>query len=91
MVEKVTSIKIDEELWRRAKLHAVREGIKMKDLIRELISAVVRGDGLAREIDVDEELVRELLSAREEGEQPLTLISDESAVELVREGRDRLR
>jgi len=91
MVEKVTSIKIDEGLWRRVKLHAVREGIKMKDLIRELISAVVRGDELAREAEVDEELVRELLTAREEGEQPLTLLSDKSAVELVREGRDRLR
>jgi len=40
-MEKVTSIKVDEELWRRFKMICVREGVPMHDHIREWIADYV--------------------------------------------------
>ena len=35
--ETVTSIRIDEELWKEAKICAVREGITLKELLERLL------------------------------------------------------
>jgi len=86
--EKVTSIKVDSELWKAAKLLAVRRGVSLKAMIESLLIAEVEADlSSVDELQVSEEHLKRLLKRRKRGKPPFMIRSERSAVELVREGR----
>jgi hypothetical protein len=69
--EKVTSIKVDSELWRAAKLLAVRRGVTLKSMIESLLMAEVEADLSGRdELQVSEEHLKGLLERRKRGSHP---------------------
>ncbi len=88
---KVTSIRVDPELWKRAKIAAIEEGVTLSDLIQEAISIVVDWRQLVDELqlNVDQNLLEKMIKAKSRGRSPFIIVSDKTAVELVREGRDR--
>jgi len=87
MPEKVTSIKVDSELWRAAKLLAVRRGVTLKAMIESLLIAEIEADlSDEDELHVSEKELKELLERRKRGEPPFMILSEKSAVEIVREG-----
>jgi len=88
---KVTSIRVDPELWKRAKIVAIEEGVTLSDLIQEAISIVVDWRWLVDELqlNVDMNLLEKMIEAKSRGRKPFVIVSDKTAVELVREGRDR--
>ncbi|MEX0568174.1 MAG: hypothetical protein Q6363_003320 [Candidatus Njordarchaeota archaeon] len=91
MGNKVTSIRVDPELWKRAKIVAIEEGVTLSDLIQEAISIVVDWRWLVDELqlNVDMNLLEKMIEAKSRGRKPFVIVSDKTAVELVREGRDR--
>jgi predicted DNA-binding ribbon-helix-helix protein len=89
MVEKITSIRIDKELWKKAKILAIKRGIVLKDLVEEVLSSEVRADELAKSIQVSQELMQKLQDRVDKGEIPFTIVTNKTAVELVKEGRGR--
>jgi len=82
---------VDPELWKRAKIAAIKEGVTLSDLVREAISIVVDWRQFVDELqlDVDKDLLEKMLERRREGDLPFIIVSEKTAVELVREGRDR--
>lgn len=88
---KVTSIRMDPELWKRAKIAAVEEGITLSDLVQEAISIIVDWREIVDEsqLNIDKDLLNRMLKMREVGDLPFVIDSEKTAVELVREGRDR--
>jgi len=50
MAEKITSIRIEEELWKKAKILAVKRGIVLKNLVEELLSSEVEADELTKSL-----------------------------------------
>jgi hypothetical protein len=88
MTEKITSLKIDPELWKEVKLLAVKRGVTLKSLVEELLTLEVEGEEfLEGEIRASKELLTALEERRKEGRAPFVIKSKKSAVELVREGR----
>ncbi len=89
MKDKVTSIRVREDLWREAKILAIKEGITLKVLIEELLESMVQGAKLAEkfQLDIQEDALNVLRSKRRKGEIPFSIIHGKTAVELVREGR----
>lgn len=89
MKDKVTSIRIREDLWKAAKILAVEEGVTLRALIEELLESVVQGARLAKkfELGVQEDILKVFKSKREKGEIPFIIVHEKTAVELVREGR----
>ena len=86
-MDKVTSIRIDQELWRKAKIMAVKRGVTLRSIIEELLAEEVEAEELAgEEIAVSGE-IKALEEERKKGRIPFKVISEKSAVELVREGR----
>jgi len=85
---KVTSIKVDPELWMAAKLLAVRRGITLKAMIESLLRAEIEADssggGMMR---VSKGHLKSLEERRKRREHPFVILSEKSAVELVREAR----
>jgi predicted DNA-binding ribbon-helix-helix protein len=89
MTEKITSIRIDNELWKKAKILAIKRGIVLKNLVEELLSNEVRGEDYMKSTHVSEELMQKLWDRADKGEIPFTITTNKTAVELVREGRGR--
>jgi len=91
MTAKVTSLKIDPELWKKAKMLALKRGATLKSLIEELLSNEVKADEFLGEgkSGASEELLEALKKRREGGLLPFIISSRKSAVELVKEGRGR--
>ena len=89
MKDKVTSIRIKENLWRNAKILAIEEGVTLKALIEELLESVVEGARLAKkfQLGVQEDVLEVFRSKRKRGEMPFIILHEKTAVELVREGR----
>ena len=88
MTEKITSLRINSELWKKVKLLAVERGVTLKSLIEELLSSEVEAEGILREkFKVSEKLFKALEENRKRGQIPFIISSRKSAVELVREGR----
>ncbi|QOJ78932.1 hypothetical protein IG193_00245 [Infirmifilum lucidum] len=84
MKEKVTSIRVDPELWKKAKILSVKRGTTLKSLVEELLRLEVEADELASEgAGVSEELLRALEERRKAGLVPFTIRSGKSAVELL--------
>ena len=42
--EMVTSIRVDEELWRKARIYALENGLTMKGLIESLLREKLKGE-----------------------------------------------
>lgn len=91
VLDKVTSIRVDSKLWKRAKLVAVEEDMTLSELIKEALSIVVDWREIADnfQISVNEELLERMIRIRKQGQLPFVISSEKTAVELVREGRDR--
>lgn len=89
MTEKITSIRIDKELWKKAKILAIKRGIVLKDLVEELLLSEVKGEEFIKSMKISEELMNSLKERADKGEIPFIISSKKSAVELVREGRGR--
>lgn len=87
MTEKITSIRIDSDLWKKAKIVAIKRGIVLKDLVEELLSNEVRAEEFMQNLRVSEELMQMLQDRVTEGEIPFTISTNRTAVELVGEGR----
>lgn len=88
MTEKVTSLRIDAELWRKVKLLAVKRGVTLKSLMEKLISMELKAEELLEgEAEVSTEVLEALKERRRRGLLPFVISSEKSAVELVREGR----
>jgi len=90
MVDKVTSIKIDSELWRRAKLLAVKRGVTLRSILEDLLLGEVRADEfLGDVVGVRSSGLMEVLEGRRRsGLVPFTITSSRRAVDIVREQRD---
>ena len=86
---KTTSIKVDEELWKRFKILSVRLNVPMGTLLKDSVEAVVEGGETLTEPVIEEDLLTELRQLRSEGKAPLRIMETKTAVELVREGRGR--
>jgi len=82
---------VDRDLWKRAKIAAIEEGITLSDLVQEAISIVVDWRRLVDELqlNIDRNLLNKMIETKSRGRVPFAIISDKTAVELVREGRDR--
>ncbi len=89
MTEKITSIRIDNDLWKKAKILAIKRGIVLKDLVEELLSNEVRGEEFMQSLPVSAELMQSLQDRVDKGEVPFIISTNRTAVELVREGRGR--
>lgn len=88
MGEKVTSLKVDPELWKKVKLLAVKRGVTLKSLVEELLALEVAGEEfLEGEKGISTEMLKALEEKRSKGSNPFVIKSKKSAVELVREGR----
>jgi len=89
MTDKVTSIRIKENLWKDAKILAIEEGVTLKALIEELLESVVQGARLAKKfkLETQKDVLEILRFKRKKGEIPFTIVHEKTAVELVREGR----
>ena len=89
MKDKVTSIRIREDLWKSAKILAIERGITLKALIEELLESAVRGAKLAKKFrqHIEEDALKILRSKRAKEELPFTIVHEKTAVEIVREGR----
>ena len=37
MPQKVTSLRVDEELWKRAKIYSIQKGVTLSELVESLI------------------------------------------------------
>ena len=87
-LDKVTSLRIDAELWRKAKVLAAMRGTTLKSIIEELLTMEIEAEDLLdEEVDISEEAINLLEEKRAAGELPFTIVSDKRAVDLVREGR----
>ncbi len=87
-MEKVTSIRIDRELWKKAKILAIKRGLVLKNLIEELLSNEVEADELlTNKPSFSQQLMDAFKQARTEGKVPLAISSSKSPAELIREGR----
>jgi len=87
MAEKITSIRIEEELWKKAKILAVKRGIVLKNLVEELLSSEVEADELTKSLSFSQQLMDDLRDARTKGKVPFVISSRKSSVELIKEGR----
>ncbi|MEM1548393.1 MAG: hypothetical protein QXN75_03455 [Thermoproteota archaeon] len=88
MNEKITSLKINPELWKKVKMLAVKRGVTLKSLIEELLVLEVEGEELSLvEAGVSTQLLEALEERSKKGMLPFTIESRKSAVELVKEGR----
>ncbi|MGQ4892177.1 MAG: hypothetical protein ACP6IP_06775 [Candidatus Njordarchaeia archaeon] len=89
MGEKVTSVRINEDLWKRAKLLAVIKGKTLKSILESAIVTLVEGEEIARlfNLQVNNRVLNELKKLRKEGKLPFEIVSEKTAVELVKEGR----
>ncbi|PSO04836.1 hypothetical protein B9Q12_01735 [Candidatus Marsarchaeota G2 archaeon ECH_B_SAG-G06] len=88
MAGKVTSIKVDPELWMAAKLLAVRRGITLKAMIESLLRAEIEADPSGGGMMwVSKGHLKSLEERRKRREHPFVILSEKSAVELVREAR----
>lgn len=73
----MASIKVDPELWRRAKLLAVCRGIRLKVMIESLLRAEVEADLSGGDVlQVSGEHLKILMERRMEGKTPLVILSD---------------
>jgi len=87
--DKITSIRIREDLWRDAKILAIEEGITLRALIEELLESAVQGANTAKKfrLEVQDDVLEVFRSRRKRKEVPFTIVHEKTAVELVREGR----
>lgn len=91
MSEKITSIKINSELWKKVKLLAIERGISLKSLLEELLINEIEAEELAKEeFKTSESLLKALEERRKEGQIPFTISIQKSAIELVREERENV-
>ncbi|MCS7137472.1 MAG: hypothetical protein NZ941_03775 [Candidatus Caldarchaeum sp.] len=91
MNEKITSIKVNPETWRKAKLLAVKRGVTLKSIVEDLLMGEIKADEVLGE--VPELKVSSLMKALEQrrgaGQMPFVIISKKRAVDIVREHRSR--
>ena len=86
MTEKI--VRVDEELWKKAKILAAKRGITLKSLIERLLEMEIEAEKVMEEDKpAEEEEIRYLEEKRRKGEIPFMIISRKTAVELVKEGR----
>ena len=87
--EKVTSIRIKEDIWKAAKVYSIEEDIPLKSLIEEALIMFIEGKKMVRnlEVNIREDIIRKLEMARKKGKLPFRIVSKKTAVEIVREGR----
>ncbi|MGC9086990.1 MAG: hypothetical protein ACP5IT_12435 [Thermoproteota archaeon] len=87
-MDEATSIRIDADLWRKAKILAAKRGVTLRSIIEELLAMEIEAEELLGEkVTVDESAVEALLKERKKGKMPFVIVSKKTAVELVREGR----
>ena len=91
MKNKVTSVRINPELWKRAKITAIEEGITLSKLLEEALSIIIDWRDIVRDarLNIDEDVLRRMKELRNKRKLPFIIMSEKTAVELVREGRDR--
>ena len=89
MGEKITSVRINEEIWKKAKILAIMEGVTLKSLIEDALVTIIEGDEIAKKFKqtIKEETLNKLRRTRKKGLLPFQITSEKTAVELVREGR----
>ena len=86
---KTTSIKVDEDLWKRLKILSAKLDVPMSALLKTSIQGIVEGGELLAEPEVQEDVLAVLRRLRAEGKIPLRIEHRKTAVELVGEGRGR--
>lgn len=90
MSGKTTSIKIDPETWRRAKLLAVKRGATLKSVIEEMLVSEILADEFVGEAAVEVSGYMNVLEERRKsGQMPFVIKSRRRAVDLVKEHRGR--
>ena len=88
--DKITSVRIRKDIWKKAKIIAIEEGETLKSLIEGLLLSVIEGSELASgmELEIQEDALKVFRERRKRGLLPFKIISEKTAVELVREGKD---
>lgn len=91
MSEKITSIKINPELWKKVKLLVIERGSSLKSLLEELLINEIEAEELVKEeFKTSESLLKVLEERRKEGQIPFIISIQKSATELVREERENV-
>lgn len=91
MSEKITSIKINPELWKKVKLLVIERGLSLKSLLEELLINEIEAEELVKEeFKISESLLKILEERRKEGQIPFIISIQKSAIELVREERENV-
>ena len=88
---KITSIRVDEETWKKAKIAAIEEEITLSELVKEALDIVIGWREIidGANLDIDQETLKKMLESSARGEKPLIIETEKTAEEIVREGRDR--
>jgi len=88
-MSRVTSVRIEDELWRKVKALAALEGTTVSALLEEMLTVLVRGAEKAASLEQSRgRVVEELKAIRARGGSPLIIAyPGKTAVELVKEGR----
>ena len=91
MGNKVTSIRVEEDIWKRAKIAAIEEDTQLSKLVEEALEIIIGWREIINDtnLDVDEKMLKKMLKESSKGEKPLRIETKRSAEEIVREGRDR--
>lgn len=78
MRDKVTSIRIKEEVWREAKILAIKDGITLKQLIEELLESVISGNRWTEKLqsNVQEDILEVFRSKRRRRKLPFKIIHE---------------
>ena len=86
---KTTSIKVDEDMWKRLKILSIELGVPMSELLKDSIEAMVEAGESMKKPAAEEEVLAAMRRLRSEGRLPFTIEDRRTSVEIVREGRGR--
>jgi predicted DNA-binding protein len=86
---KTTSIKVDEDMWKRLKILSIELGVPMSELLKDSIEALVEAGESMKEPAAEEQVLAVMRRLRSEGRLPFTIEDRRTSVEIVREGRGR--
>lgn len=86
---KTTSIKVDEDMWKRLKILSIELGVPMSELLKDSIEAMVEAGESMKEPAAEEQVLAVMRQLRSEGRLPFTIQDRRTSVEIVREGRGR--
>ena len=88
--ETIINIRLNKDIWTKAKVLALEEGVEIKTLLENLLQAAIEGLEISKHFELKKKgdnLLNEFRELRKKGKMPFEIVSNKTAVEIVREGR----